>query len=64
MTREEGRAGCVRASEELLAHARSCGVPPDRVEDLRRHIEWRLLLDRANENLLRRRQVAGGQRGG
>jgi len=49
----EGPAGCVRASEELLAYARASGASSDRAEDLRRHIAWRLLLDRADAHVRR-----------
>lgn len=51
----EGPEGCARASEELRKQAHALGAVSDRAADLRRHIAWRLLLDKADERVAGRR---------
>ncbi len=50
----EGAEGCVRAAEALRDQARALGLAGDRAEDLRAHVAWRILLDRAERNRIAR----------
>jgi hypothetical protein len=53
----EGPEGCARAAQQLREQARALGAAPsDRAEDLRRHIAWRMLLDRAERHVVARRR--------
>lgn len=51
----EGPEGCARAAEQLRQALEARGARSDRSADLRRHIAWRILLDRADERVTRRR---------
>lgn len=51
----EGPEGCARAAEALRAQLPPSQDASDRASDLRRHIAWRMLLDKVDE------RVAGGR---
>lgn len=51
----EGPEGCAIAAERLREGLKEAGIASDRAADLRRHIAWRMLLDRADESVARRR---------
>jgi hypothetical protein len=51
----DGPEGCARVAEALRQQLLASHGLSDRSTDLRRHIAWRMLLDRADEHVARRR---------